>query len=246
MGKILLLLFLFVDLAVALLFLPFREWFLQFEGYVQDLGAAGPALVVLVYAAATVLLIPGSALTVAAGTLFGLPTGLLVALTGANLGAFAAFLLARTRLREKIARWTEDSGKVRLLDEAIGANGFKVVLLMRLSPAFPFTILNYLLGLTAVRPAAYALANLVGMLPGGLLYVYLGVAARDVLAGNRLPGIGVYQQVAKYLGFFATIALVWVITRIARKALRTAERGESNNLVAERTSGKSALPVRGG
>jgi uncharacterized membrane protein YdjX (TVP38/TMEM64 family) len=237
LGKTLLLIFIVVDVAVALLFLPFREWFLHFETYVQELGAVGPVVVVLVYVAATLLLIPGSALTIASGTLFGLPVGLLVALTGANLGALSAFLLARTRLRAKIALWAEESGKVRLLDRAIGAHGFKVVLLLRLSPAFPFTVLNYLLGLTAVRPGAYVLANLLGMLPGGLLYVYLGVAARDALAGDMRGGAGVYAQVVKYVGLLATLAVVAVITRIARKALRAAERNENSDLLAERASG---------
>jgi uncharacterized membrane protein YdjX (TVP38/TMEM64 family) len=235
--KAFLILFIVLDVAVALLFLPFREWFLQFETFIRDLGAAGPVVVVLVYVAATVLLIPGSALTIASGTLFGLPVGLMVALTGANLGALAAFLLARTRLRAKIARWAEESGKVRLLDRAIGANGFKLVLLLRLSPAFPFTVLNYLFGLTAVRPGAYVLANLLGMLPGGLLYVYLGAAARDALAGDLYAGAGTYQQLVKYAGLFATLAAVWVITRIARNALRATEHAENGNLMAERVGG---------
>jgi uncharacterized membrane protein YdjX (TVP38/TMEM64 family) len=236
-GKTLLLIFVIVDIAVALLFLPFREWLLQFEAYVQDLGAVGPVVVILVYVAATVLLIPGSALTIASGALFGLPMGFLVAFTGANLGALSAFLLARTHLRTKVARWAEGNGKFRSLDRAIGDQGFKIVFLSRLSPALPFTVLNYLFGLTAVRPGAYVLANLLGMLPGGFLYVYLGVAAHDALAGDMHGAAGVYQQVIKYVGLLATLAVVVVVTRLARKALRAAEQTENGNLVAERASG---------
>jgi len=241
LGKTLLLIFVVVDVAVALWFLPFRAWFLQFESAVQDLGAVGPAVVVLVYVAATVLLIPGSALTIASGTLFGLPMGFLVAFTGANLGALSAFLLARTHLRAKVARWAEGNGTFRSLDRAIGHQGFKIVFLSRLSPAFPFAVLNYLLGLTAVRPGAYVLANLFGMLPGAFLYVYLGVAARDALAGDLHEAAGVYHQIVKYVGLVATVAVVVMVTRLARKALRAAEQSESGDPMAEGQAAKSEL-----
>ncbi|MGE5305777.1 MAG: TVP38/TMEM64 family protein [Alphaproteobacteria bacterium] len=227
LGKTLLLIFVVVDVAVALLFLPFRAWLLQFESTVQDLGAVGPAVMVLVYVAATVLLIPGSALTIASGTLFGLPMGFLVAFTGANLGALSAFLLARTQLRARVARWAEGNEKYRSLDRAIGHQGFKIVVLSRLSPAFPFAVLNYLLGLTAVRPGAYVLANLLGMLPGAFLYVYLGVAARDALTGDMHEAAGAYQQVVKYVGLVATAAVVVMVTRLGRKALCAAEQSEN-------------------
>lgn len=237
LGKILLLIFLLLDIAAGLLFLPLREWFVQFETYVKALGAIGPAVMVVVYVAATVLLIPGSALTIASGTLFGFSMGFLVAFAGANLGALAAFFLARTRLRARVARWADGNGRFRALDRAIGHEGFRVVVLSRLSPAFPFTVLNYLFGLTAVRPGAYLLANLLGMLPGGLLYVYLGVAARDALAGNAQEALGVYQQAMKYVGLLATLAVVFVVTRLARKALRAVEQAENGGLVAEKAGG---------
>src|SRR5678816_2387729 len=154
-AKIALIVFIAVDIVAALLLLPFREWFNQFERYVQSLGAVGPVVVAFAYVVTTVLFIPGSALTIGSGTLFGLRTGFLVVLVGANLGALCAFLLARTFLREKVARWAEGNPKFRALDLAIGRQGFKMVFLTRLSPAFPFTLLNYLLGLTAVKTGAY-------------------------------------------------------------------------------------------
>jgi len=228
LGKIALLIFVILDVAIALLFLPFREWFSQFEGYVQGLGAAGPVVMILVYVAATVLLIPGSALTIAAGTLFGLRTGFLVVFLGANLGALCAFLLARTFLRDRVVWWAESRPKFRALDRAIGQQGFKMIFLSRLSPAFPFTLLNYLLGLTAVRTGAYVLANLFGMLPGAFLYVYIGAAARDAIAGPD-GTTDIYQRLLKYVGLLATGAVVVIITRIARKALRDAEEAQNGN-----------------
>jgi pyruvate/2-oxoglutarate dehydrogenase complex dihydrolipoamide dehydrogenase (E3) component/uncharacterized membrane protein YdjX (TVP38/TMEM64 family) len=183
--------------------------------------------------ATTVLLIPGSAITIGSGTLFGLKTGFFVVLVGANLGALSAFLLARTFLRDKVARWAEGNPKFRSLDRAIGQQGFKMVLLTRLSPAFPFTLLNYFLGLTAVRTGPYIAANLLGMLPGIFLYVYVGAAARDALAGGMVAA-GLYQQILKYVGLLATIGVVLIVTRIARKAMREAEQLEEGVTVTGR------------
>jgi len=213
-------------ITAGILFLPVRQWFIHFESYVQSLGAIGPVVVVLAYILSTVLFIPGSALTIGSGTLFGLTTGFGVVFLGANLGALSSFLLARTLLRDKVARWAAANPKFRSLDQAIGKQGFKMVLLTRLSPVFPFVLLNYFLGLTAVRTGSYVLANLIGMLPATFLFVYIGAAARDALAGQMDASAGFYQQVLKYIGLLATVAVVIVVTRIARKALREAEQLE--------------------
>lgn len=216
----------------GVLFLPVRQWFMHFESYVQSLGAIGPLVVVLAYILCTVLFIPGSAITIGAGTLFGLTTGLLVVVLGANLGALCAFLLARTFLRDKIAAWAAANSKFRSLDQAIGKQGFKMVLLTRLSPVFPFVLLNYFLGLTAVSIGAYVLANLIGMLPATFLFVYIGAAARDAIAGQPDASVDFYQQVFKYVGLAATAAVVVIVTRIARRALREAEQAQEGGVVS--------------
>jgi pyruvate/2-oxoglutarate dehydrogenase complex dihydrolipoamide dehydrogenase (E3) component/uncharacterized membrane protein YdjX (TVP38/TMEM64 family) len=231
-SKAVLIALLLAALFVGFLFLPVRAWFMQFEGYVQSLGAIGPVVVVLVYVLCTVLFVPGSAITIGSGTLFGLQTGFIVVVLGANLGALCSFLLARGFLREKVASWAAASPKFRSLDQAIGKQGFKMVLLTRLSPVFPFVLLNYLLGLTAVRAGAYALANLLGMLPATFLFVYIGAAARDALGGQAGASAGFYQQILKYVGLLATVAVVVVVTRIARKALREAEQQHEGNVAA--------------
>lgn len=210
--------------------LPVRQWFLVFEAYVRQLGGLGPLLVILAYIASTVFFIPGSALTIGSGTLFGLQTGFIVVFIGANLGALCSFLLARSFLREKVAAWAAAHPKFRSLDQAIGRQGFKMVLLTRLSPVFPFVLLNYFLGLTAVRTGAYALATLLGMVPGIFLYVYVGAAARDALAGQSAAA-DLYQQMLKYIGLAATVAVVVVVTRVARKALREAEQANEGSPV---------------
>jgi pyruvate/2-oxoglutarate dehydrogenase complex dihydrolipoamide dehydrogenase (E3) component/uncharacterized membrane protein YdjX (TVP38/TMEM64 family) len=218
-------------------FLPVRQWFMHFESYVQSLGAIGPLVVVLLYILCTVLFIPGSAITIGAGTLFGLKTGFLVVVLGANLGALSAFLLARTFLRNKVAAWAAAHSKFYSLDRAIGNQGFKMVLLTRLSPVFPFVLLNYFLGLTAVSIGAYALANLIGMLPATFLFVYIGAAARDAIAEQPDASIDFYQQVFKYVGLAATMAVVGRVTRSARRAWREAEQAQEGGMV----SGKPRL-----
>ena len=217
---------------IGFVFLPVRQWFMHFESYVQSLGAIGPLVVVLAYILCTVLFVPGSAITIGAGTLFGLTTGLLVVVLGANLGALSAFLLARTFLRDKVAAWAAANPKFRSLDHAIGKQGFKMVLLTRLSPVFPFVLLNYFLGLTAVSIGAYALANLIGMLPATFLFVYIGAAARDAIAGQPDASVDFYQQVFKYVGLAATVAVVVIVTRIARRALREAEQAQEGGMVS--------------
>ena len=228
---------LFVTIAAVVtgfLFLPLREWFVYFESYVKSLGTLGPVLVAGVYVLCTVAFVPASALTIGSGTLFGLKTGFIVVIIGANLGALCSFLLARSFLRQKVATWAARNAKFRSLDQAIGRQGFKVVLLTRLTPVFPFILLNYFLGLTAVRTGAYVLANLIGMLPAMFLFVYIGAAARDALAGEPKASTDFYQQVFKYAGLLATIAAVVIGTRIARRALREAEQVEEGSAVTGR------------
>src|SRR5512139_1018234 len=165
-SKVILTALLLAAIVAGFRMLPIRAGFIELEGYVRSLGSIGPAAWALAYVICTVLFIPGSALSLAAAGLFGFSTGFLVVFVGANIGALCAFLLSRTLLRRKVASWAESNVKFKSLDRAIGGQGFKMVLLSRLSPALPFTLLNYLLGLTAVRTGAYVLANLLGMLPG--------------------------------------------------------------------------------
>jgi uncharacterized membrane protein YdjX (TVP38/TMEM64 family) len=218
-----LLLALLLIIGANLLFLSPRQWFLALHGQIESGGAVGPVVMSLVYVLMTALLVPGAALTLGASYIFGFWKGLAIVLCGANLGALCSFLLARTLMREQVARWAAANPKFAALDRAIGQNGFKMVFLARLSPVFPFTLLNYLLGLTTVRTSAYVLANLFGMLPGTLLYVYLGATAREALAGSATTGATFWQQVLKVVGLLATIAVVISITRFARKAMAQAE-----------------------
>jgi uncharacterized membrane protein YdjX (TVP38/TMEM64 family) len=198
----------------------------RFASWVEGLGPWGPVAFVLGYALATVAFVPGSVLTLAAGAIFGLVEGTLLVLLAATLGAIAAFLVARYFARDAVARRVEGDARFAAIDRAVERQGRRIVFLLRLSPVFPFNLLNYALGLTRVRLWDYAVASL-GMLPGTLLYVYSGKVVGEVAA---LAGGGEVQRGAGYylswgVGLAATALVTVLVTRIARRALAEATIG---------------------
>ena len=191
--------------------------------WVEELGFWGPVFFVGLYTLATVLFVPGSLLTLAGGALFGVAGGVAYVFTAAVLGSSAAFLIARYAARDRVARKLAAHPRFEALDRAVGEEGLKITFLLRLSPAFPFSFLNYALGLTRVRFRDYLIASL-GMLPATFLYVYSGRVIGDVaqLAGGVQPERGLGYAVLVGLGLAATVAVTAVITRTARRALAEA------------------------
>ena len=175
------------------------------------------------YNVAVVAFIPGSLLTLAAGAIFGLAEGTLYVFVAATIGAALAFLIARHGARAAIERRIHGDDRFAAIDRAVGAEGLKIVFLLRLSPVFPFNLLNYSLGLTRVRFVDYFMAS-VGMLPGSLLYVYTGKVAGDVaaIAGGQAGEKGAGDWLVLVLGLVATAVVTVFVTRIARRALATA------------------------
>jgi uncharacterized membrane protein YdjX (TVP38/TMEM64 family) len=225
-GKLVLIL-LIVAAVVAALLLGGRQagqLLPAFAARVEGLGVWGPVVFILGYAVATVAFIPGSLLTLAAGAIFGLARGTLYTILGATLGASASFLIARYVARNAIERRIAGNAKFAAIDRAVGREGFKIVALLRLSPVFPFNLLNYSLGLTRVRFLHYLLAS-IAMLPGTLLYVYYGKAAGSIAAIAGGAGGAETERGAEYwitlgVGLAATIAVTAFITRLASRALR--------------------------
>jgi uncharacterized membrane protein YdjX (TVP38/TMEM64 family) len=195
----------------------------QFARWVDGLGVWGPLVFIAGYALATVAFVPGSLLTLAAGAIFGLARGVVYVFIAAVLGSSAAFLVARYVARQNIERRLAQNPRFAAIDRAVGAQGRKIVFLLRLSPVFPFNALNYGLGLTRVRFIDYVAAS-VGMLPGTLLYVYYGKLAGDVaaLAGGSVPEKGPGYYAVLLLGLVATIAVTALVTRTARRVLQEA------------------------
>jgi uncharacterized membrane protein YdjX (TVP38/TMEM64 family) len=171
---------------------------------------------------ATVAFIPGSLLTLAAGAIFGLAKGTLYTFLGATLGATAAFLVARYLARGAIEKKIAGNPRFAAIDRAVGREGFKIVALLRLSPVFPFNLLNYSLGLTRVKLLHYATAS-IAMLPGTLLYVYYGKAAGSLaaLAGGAETRKGTESWILLGVGLLATIGVTAYVTRLAGRALKS-------------------------
>ncbi len=168
----------------------------------------------VLYCCATVLMLPGSGLTIACGALFGIVRGTLVVSLGSTAGATLAFLIARTLGRAGVARWAQKFPRWQALDSAIGIGGWKLVVLLRLSPVIPFNLQNYFLGLTPIGLVPYVVASWIAMLPGTLLYVYIGAVAKAVLLENRQR---TWAEWAFFItGFIATVLAVIYVGRLAR------------------------------
>lgn len=209
------------SVVLGFLVLPWSQWALLLVEWIRGAGALGVGVYAVAYAAATLLLLPGSILTLGAGFAYGPLWGTLLVSPVSVLAATLAFLLGRGILREWVSRRVEAYPRFKAIDEAIGESGFKIVLLLRLSPVFPFNLLNYALGLTRVSLRDYVLASFPGMLPGTFLYVYLGslvTNATGLLSGKR-PAAGAWGQALYWGGLAATLLVTILITRLARKAL---------------------------
>ncbi len=194
-----------------------------FTAWVDGLGVWGRIVFVAGYTVATVAFIPGSLLTLAGGAVFGLVEGTALVFVAASLGATAAFLASRHLVRGAIEKRVAANPRFAAIDGAVGRQGFRIVLLLRLTPVVPFVLLNYALGLTKVRLRDYVSAC-VGMLPATLLYVYYGVVIGDVAqiaagVGEERSGV---SDVLLGVGLIATIVVTTILVRIAARAYREA------------------------
>ena len=199
-------------------FVPFGEWIGRFTTWIEGQGAWGMVLFAGGYVIATLLFFPGSLMSIASGVAFGVVWGTLIALTSATVGASLAFLIGRYLARDLFQQWAADYETFQALDAAIAQNDWKVIGLLRLSPLVPFNLSNYFFGLTGARFWAYAVSSFVGMLPGAVLYVYLGHVGKATLTEGRSTRSP--QEIALLvLGLVATIAVAWYLTRLANQEL---------------------------
>ncbi len=221
-------------LAVLLLagyLIPIEAQLRAFLEYIQGFGAWGVFTVGLLYIPACVLLVPGSLLTVSAGFLaaahwqsqpvMAIMMGLIAVSLGSTSGATLAFLLGRSVARDMVARKMANTPRFQALDQAIAGDGFKMTVLIRISPLLPFNLLNYALGLTSLRLRDYVLGSWLGMLAPTILYVYIGATAQELaqlLARETTKTPLEYGMMA--LGLLATLLVVYVLTRQAQRQYR--------------------------
>lgn len=204
--------------------LPVTEWLQAFLDWSETLGPGAPVAFVGIYVLACVLLLPGVVLTLGAAGAFGFWKGMVAVSIGSTLGACAAFWVGRTFGRSWVEEKVRGDARLSALDQAVGREGRKIVFLTRLSPVFPFNLLNFFYGITRVDFLDYALASWVGMLPGTAVYVGIGALGRGVAeaatgqADSLRLGMGV-------VGLVATIVVTAYVTRIARRALDEAIEG---------------------
>lgn len=216
----------------AVVLLPVRSLISGFLTWVEGLGPLAPVVIAAAYVPATVLFVPGSLITLGAGFVCGVLWGTVAVSVGSTVGATAAFLAGRYLLRGWVETKLKARPRFQAFQHAVGAEGFRLVVLTRLSPLFPFTLLNYAFGVTRVRVKDYVLGSWLGMLPGTILYVAIGAASHSlatVAAGRGT--LGTLRVVLLVVGLLATAAVVVLVARAARRAL------------AEAMSGNGAAPV---
>jgi uncharacterized membrane protein YdjX (TVP38/TMEM64 family) len=207
-------------IVAGLIFLPLQQYIKWTLEWIQSLGTWGLVLFVAFYVIVCLLFLPGSALTLAGGFMFGMAKGIAAASLGATLGAAAAFLVSRAIGRPWLERRLMTHPRIFAVDRAISSQGFKIVFLTRLCTLFPYDLMSYVFGLSEVPFGSYVLATWLGRLPEIVLWAYLGSNAKnlsDLVAGKIQTGIGV--QILLWLGLAAMLAVVIIVVQVARGAL---------------------------
>ncbi len=226
--------------------LPAAQAVESLVAWVGELGTLAPFAFIGVYLVVTVFMLPASLLSLAAGALFGLFKGTIVVAAGATLGMAATFLIGRYLARPAVERRFARHPRFVAIDRAVGKRGWKIVALLRLSPAVPFNLQNYLYGLTAIRFWPCMLASAVSILPGTFMYVYLGYASRASLGaiGGSDSGRGPGQWALLIAGLVATVAVTIYVTKLARNAIREQTHLGSESPVSEPQTEMNHVPAR--
>jgi uncharacterized membrane protein YdjX (TVP38/TMEM64 family) len=189
--------------------------------WIENLGSIGAIAFIGIYIMATVAFLPAFILTLGAGVLFGLWLGSIYVFIGATLGSIAAFLIGRYLARDWVAKKIAGNDKFKAIDRAVGKEGLKIVLLTRLSPAFPFNLLNYAFGVTGVSARDYIIGS-IGMIPGTIMFVYIGSLAGSLalIGTDAQPPVNpTLQWTIRIVGLIATVAVTVYVTRLAKQAL---------------------------
>ena len=188
------------------------------NAWTVELGPLGFVLFVLFAGVAVVFFFPGSILMTASGATFGLAWGFVAAMAGTTLGAGLAFLVSRYVARAHVERWVASRPRFAAVDDAIGKEGWKIVVLTRCCPIFPYIFQNYAYGLTRVRFGHYALGSFIGLVPAALVFVYMGSLGRTGVEATS-HGASSLELGLRVLGFVATVVVSIYITRVSTQAL---------------------------
>jgi uncharacterized membrane protein YdjX (TVP38/TMEM64 family) len=206
---------LLLALAAAWYLLPVGEWLVGLRGWIIGLGLWGVGVFALIYIAGAVVLAPEALLTVIAGFAYGF-WGLPIVVVAATIGAALAFLIARYAARERMRRWLRRRRNLAAIDRAVAEDGWQIVALLRLSPAIPFNLQNYLFGVTSIPFAHFVAATFAGIIPGTALYIYIGVL------GGESGEAGSVRWALFALGLAATVVVAVLVARKAGAKLAEA------------------------
>ena len=193
---------------------------------IESLGPYGYLYFAMVYVVAEVLAVPALPLTASSGYLFGLIPGFVTVLISATIAASISFFIGRTLLREWAQKIASTSSKWRAIDAAIGKEGFKVILLLRMSPLLPFAISNYLYGLTSVDFGSYLAATFLGFAPGTLGIVYAGSAGKALFSSDSMSSLPWYAYAA---GGALVLLFGNTVATVASEALKRVEEEEASD-----------------
>jgi uncharacterized membrane protein YdjX (TVP38/TMEM64 family) len=210
----------------------------EFVAWVQGAGWIGVVVYMLIYTASTAIGLPATPFSLAAGFLWGTLLGAAVIAPSATLGAVGAFLIGRFLFRNRVQRYVARYAKFDAVNRAIEQGGLGAVVLVRLSPLFPFNALNYGLGLSRLRLRDYALGTLVGISPGCLLFAYVG-AGLQTFTTDVDTGVG--GQALFWTGLLATFGVVTWVSRLARRQLEDLTNTADATQVSDNATAVSGL-----
>lgn len=212
----------------ALVYFDVDEQVRELLIWLEAQGAWAALLFILLMTAVVVLLLPGVMFTTGAGFVFGVIEGSLWVVIGTTAGATIAFLIARRLFGARARGFVTRHARLQLVTEELAPHGWKIVMLTRLVPFFPFKLSNYFFGLTAVSLRGFIGGTLIGTIPFSVHNVYLGAIAAELASGGaRHAGYGPLEWVLYGAGFAAALAGVVYFSRVARRALARYEGGEA-------------------
>jgi uncharacterized membrane protein YdjX (TVP38/TMEM64 family) len=186
--------------------LPVTDWVEDLQSWIDDFGVMGPPIFILIYVLAVILLVPGSALTIAAGVAYG-NWGIPLALAASTAGASAAFLIARYLAFDKVHTLLAEKQVLQAVESVVNNDGWKIIVLVRISPLIPFNIQNYFFGVTQIPLWQYIVSTFIGLIPGTIVNVVIAN-----FAGGGFEG-GIFQWGFLGVGLIASCFLVWQVSR---------------------------------
>lgn len=192
---------------------------LELLHWLDGMGPVALLLFIVIMALVVVLVLPGVLFTTGAGFVFGVTQGSLAVILGTALGSVLAFLIGRFLLGERATRWLREHDRLAPFNAELGARGWRLVLLTRLMPLFPFKLTNYLFGLSPITLRGFTAGTLIGIVPWSVHNVYLGALAADLSGIGLRPERSPVEWALYVAGFVATIVTIVYVSRVARRGL---------------------------